>query len=310
MNSDHVLQELQKCKKELVDAERRAAAAIESRDAIAIKLEEARDEIAELQRRQESHKHFHDILSKEIDSKDKLITKTIKEASHTEQALNTARDIADKLNESIVLKEKEQNTTLKTVVQLELEVNRQKEDIEHLKRKVVQEQAQHSALQGLIRNMQGEKLSLKQELDVATKQLRAEEGAHQATKAALRSAIHQISDAEQSTKAMKAVLADADTLRCELSKLGREVIKEQKIIMDHESKLLLNNNKAQHGGGSSSSSGGEDIKRKISLLQKRLIAESEKVIKQDRMLKEKEKEINAMKMMMQRRSMNNTSLSS
>lgn len=52
-SSDYLQKELKACRIQLKQAERRAAAALESRDALSIKLEEAKDATAEVQRRLE-----------------------------------------------------------------------------------------------------------------------------------------------------------------------------------------------------------------------------------------------------------------
>ena len=52
-SSEYLTKELKECRLQLKQAERRAAAALESRDILSSKLEEAKDESMELQRRLE-----------------------------------------------------------------------------------------------------------------------------------------------------------------------------------------------------------------------------------------------------------------
>ena len=296
-NDDHLRKELKACRLQLQHAERRAAVSQESRDSLGMKLEEATDEMAELQRRLEVAAHQTELLSKEVAEKDAALVRAGKERGDIQASLNAARVETSKLNETVTVTAADAVVQKKAAKQVEITLTTQQEQSTRLQKRVDTLLAEQTKLKSQIIALDEQTNVLKKEAAVTSMQMRTQGMALASTEAALQQAHREAADAGRAYQASQDAKLECGALRKELTHLGIELLREQAAAENPKpsSRGQQQQKNAQAPAPDDSSPLHIELKAKIAALHRRLIIHREQGAVLVATLQEKEEEIARLK---------------
>lgn len=297
-SEDYLQKELKSCRYQLSHAERRVTSACESRDALVIKLENATDKMAELERTLEVNRHQREVLANEIATKEVDLAALDKDRSALEVSLSIARMNLGKMTEKLAKVELEAEAHAKSTSLVEAALVKERENSSKLQKDIDAMALKQSNLRRKLNDSKDTVFNLEKEAQVAVVQIRTLEAKLAATESELQRAKTEAAESRKAKQAYKDAINDTQNTKKELRHLGMELLREQGTLeeqaVQHKAQALVRAQRAERKVNAEEGSSGlvdAELLFKVSVLQRRLIAEKEAAAKQAATLEQKEDEI-------------------
>jgi chromosome segregation ATPase len=293
---DYLQKELKNCRHQLSQAERRATAACENRDALVLKLEEATDKVAELERTLQVQAHQGEVFANELAEKESALAAGEKGRADLDVKLSMSRMNASRLKEKLSKSELEAEARTKSIALVEAELATEKEKSALLQRELDEMTGKQSLLLKKLNETKDTVSSLEKEALIASSQIRALEKKLAARESEFEKAKREAAESRKAKQAHKDAVFDTANTKKELRHLGMELLREQANLEEHAAQqktesLVRSRREEKNGGKKNSPISGEDLSTKVAVLQRRLIAEKEAAAKLGTALEQKEEEL-------------------
>ncbi len=240
--------------------------------------------------------HQREILANEIAAKEVALAAGEKERSELDVTLSISRMNVGKLKEKLAKAELEAEAHTKTTLLIETALTKERESCSKLQRELDEMNGKHSLLLKKFNESKDTVAGLEKEAQIAVAQIRSLEAKLVATVSELQQVKRDAAESRKAKQAYKDAINDTANTKKELRHLGMELLREQGTLEEqaaqHNAEALVRSRRAERKENTGDAAAIDaELSTKVSVLQRRLIAEKEAAAKLATALGQKEDEV-------------------